>query len=75
MSPHEETVPIQRSAQPLEPEVRNINPEGLPQQRHLGHQPTHSNASSSTCSVNSNTDESSDSYLDSLEEGRAPLLG
>lgn len=71
MSPHEELLAVtQRNTPPLEPEVRTLPAR---QQRH---QPTASNASSSsTCSTQSMTDESEESYLDSLEEGRTPLLG
>ncbi|CAD5221934.1 unnamed protein product [Bursaphelenchus okinawaensis] len=45
------------------------------QSRAHGHHPSASNASQISTSSSSNTDESEESYLDSLEEGRAPLLG
>ncbi|CAD5227204.1 unnamed protein product [Bursaphelenchus xylophilus] len=45
------------------------------QSRTHGHHPSASNASQISTSSSSNTDESEESYLDSLEEGRAPLLG
>ncbi|KAI6224417.1 hypothetical protein M3Y99_01398500 [Aphelenchoides fujianensis] len=48
-----------------------------PTQHHPGHQPSISNVSAASVhsASSSNTDESEESYLDSLEEGRAPLLG
>lgn len=68
MAPHEEILPV------TQPD-RQSQMENRTQHRHTGHQPTASNVSSSSYSTNSNTDESEESYVDSLEEGRAPLLG
>jgi hypothetical protein len=74
MGPHEDLLPIINHQHDLIEQDDRASPQPRPS----GHQPSASNASAasvSSSSSTSNTDESESSYLDSLEEGRAPLLG